>query len=162
LRKLLKKLFSIWSNDLLVELSESLLVVSVLGTPQKVEVEPYIAIKKDGKHKVIEKVGREAKDWTSHEIEVSNPFSHARLLVGNFEKAEKVLQYAVQQTMKNKWLKPSPRVVMHQLEKNEGGLTDIEQKVLRELALGAGARMVKVHLGKRLNAEITKFDSITG
>lgn len=155
-------LFSMWSHDLLIELSETLLVVSVFGASEKFEIEPYIAIKNDGKHKVVEQIGREAKGLASHDVDVSNPFSHPRLLIANFEKAEKVLQFAVAQTSAQKWLKPSPRIVMHQLEKNEGGLTDIEIKVLRELALGAGARVVKVHQGHRLSAETSRFDDVDG
>ena len=159
---MLKKLLAIWSNDLLIELSESLLVVKVFGDAKKYEIEPFIAIKNGEKYKVIEAIGREAKELNSQEIEVTNPFSHSRLLVADFVKAEKVLQHIVQQTGKSKWLNPAPRIVMHQLEKNEGGLTDIELKVLRELALGAGAREVKVHEGNRLNAQISIYDEVIG
>lgn len=159
---MIKKLLSIWSNDLLIELSESLLVVKVFGSTEKFELEPFIAIKSGGKHKVILAVGKDAKELSSHEVEVTNPFSHSRLLVADFTKAEKVLQYVVQQTGKSKWLSPAPRIVMHQLEKNEGGLTDIELKVLRELALGTGAREVKIHEGSRLSAQIKTYDDVIG
>ncbi|MFT7110659.1 MAG: rod shape-determining protein MreB [Psychrobacter glaciei] len=159
---MLKKLLAIWSNDLLIELSESLLVVKVFGDAKKYEIEPFIAIKNGEKYKVVEAIGREAKELNSQEAEVTNPFSHSRLLVADFVKAEKILQHIVQQTRKSRWLNPAPRIVMHQLEKNEGGLTDIELKVLRELALGAGAREVKVHEGKRLNVQISTYDEVIG
>ena len=95
---MLNGFFSMWSHDLLIELSETLLVVSVFGASEKFEIEPYIAIKNDGKHKVVEHIGREAKGLASHDVDGSNPFSHPRLLIANFEKAEKVLQFAVAQT----------------------------------------------------------------
>jgi len=49
---------------------------------------------------------------------------------------------------------------MHQLEKVEGGLTSIEDRVLRELAVGAGAREVVIYLGSKINTGVDTFDSV--
>lgn len=49
---------------------------------------------------------------------------------------------------------------MHQLEKTEGGLTSIEDRILRELALGAGAREVVIYLGDKINPKVDSFDAI--
>lgn len=49
---------------------------------------------------------------------------------------------------------------MHQLEKLEGGLTDIEERVLRELALGMGAREVLIHSGDRLSVRTLTFSDL--
>jgi len=40
--------------------------------------------------------------------------------------------------------------VIHPTEMVEGGLSEVEERVLRELALGAGARSVVVHVGLAL------------
>ena len=44
------------------------------------------------------------------------------------------------------------------MEKTEGGLTAIEDRAFRELALGAGAIDIKIHVGKSLNAYGFQFD----
>jgi rod shape-determining protein MreB len=44
-------------------------------------------------------------------------------------------------------------MVMHQLYLAEGGLCEIEDRILRELALGAGAREVFVWSGEPLTKE---------
>lgn len=49
---------------------------------------------------------------------------------------------------------------MHQLEKVEGGLTSIEDRVLRELAVGAGAREVVIYVGGKINTSVDSFDSV--
>jgi rod shape-determining protein MreB and related proteins len=49
---------------------------------------------------------------------------------------------------------------MHQLEKTEGGLTSIEERVLRELAVGAGAREVVIYLGSKINTNGDSFESV--
>ena len=50
--------------------------------------------------------------------------------------------------------------MIHQLEKTEGGLTDIEDRVLRELALGAGAREVVIYLGDKIDVTTQSFDKV--
>ena len=35
----------------------------------------------------------------------------------------------------------------------EGGLSEVEERLLRELGLSAGAHQVRLHLGKALSAE---------
>ncbi len=73
--------------------------------------------------------------------------------------AEKILQHGIY-TMHNSKIRPSPRVIVHQLEKTDGGLTDIEQRVLRELAVGAGAREVVIYLGNKINTNVESFDKV--
>lgn len=50
---------------------------------------------------------------------------------------------------------------MHQLEKVDGELTDIEERVLKELAMGAGAREVLVyHHSVRIHAQQTSYTAL--
>ena len=47
----------------------------------------------------------------------------------------------------------SPIVIMHQIYKSEGGLSEVEQRVLRELGLDSGGREVHVWQGSRLSLQ---------
>ena len=150
-----------FSFDLLVELRERLISVKVFTENRKFEDAPYIAIEAVGGKTIIRDIGIKAKDLTGPNIKVINPFSHPRTLVSNFTYAEKIIQHAIQSLHGFKLgLRPSPRIVMHQLEKIEGGLTDIEERVLRELAAGAGAREVLIHTGEIINTSLETYEKI--
>lgn len=123
------------------------------------EDEPYIAIEQTNKGDVIKAIGTNAKILGASNVTVTNPFKHPRSFVGDFMVAQKVLMHGVREVHKDS-LRPSPRIIMHQLEKTEGGLTDIEARVLRELASGAGAREVLIYLGERINTKLETFDGI--
>lgn len=92
------------------------------------------------------------------EIAVSNEsFATERLLVGTFSIAENVLKRAMKQLHQNRWFSPSPIVVIQPMEKVEKGLSEVEERVLLELAAGAGARRVIVWEGHELSdEEVTK------
>jgi rod shape-determining protein MreB and related proteins len=77
------------------------------------------------------------------------PFSTTRLLVGHFESAQRTLKSAIAQIGGTSFL-VSPNVLMHPLEMVEGGLSQIEERVFRELAVGAGAKKVVVFVGPAL------------
>ena len=77
------------------------------------------------------------------------PFSTTRLLVGHFESAERTLKSAIAQVGGSSFL-VSPNVLMHPLEMAEGGLSQIEERVFHELAVGAGAKKVVVFVGPEL------------
>lgn len=80
-------------------------------------------------------------------------FTHPRMLVGAFEVAEAALKAGLQELYAGHLLAPRPQVIMHPKERLEGGLTDIEQRVLQEMALGAGARLARVWQGADLSRE---------
>ncbi len=77
-------------------------------------------------------------------LDATTLFSTKRLLIGEFSVAEELLKKAFSQFQK-KLL--SPIVVMHPLEMVDEKLSEVEEKILRELALSAGAKEVKVWLG---------------
>jgi len=77
------------------------------------------------------------------------PFTTTRLLVGNFESAQRTLKSAIAQSGGSLFL-VSPNVLMHPLEMVEGGLSQIEERIFRELAVGAGAKKVVVWVGAEL------------
>ncbi len=74
----------------------------------------------------------------------SAPFSHPRALVGDFTNAEGLLR----KLAKRMGGFTAPQVVVHPQEQIEGGLTQIEERCLRELVVGGtNARRVVVHVG---------------
>ncbi|PSV20945.1 rod shape-determining protein MreB [Photobacterium leiognathi subsp. mandapamensis] len=148
-------------RDLLVELSVKQLSVQIFGTGERVELSPYIAIETKGDKNIVLAVGDKAKSLAGPNITVLNPFDHKRSFVGNFAYAEKLLQHAVREVLSNHRFAISPRIVMHQLEKVEGGLTDIEERVLKELAMVAGAREVLVcNQNTRINTQHTTYSEL--
>lgn len=147
------------SKDLLVELSESKISIKAFSSDINFEAEPFIAIEKTNKGEVIKAIGIEAKRSTRKNVTVINPFQHSRSFIADFFLAEKIIQHGVFEIHKSR-LRPAPRIIIHQLEKTEGGLTSIEDRVLRELAFGAGARDVLVYLGNRIDISVDSFNSI--
>lgn len=149
----------LFSNDLLVELSTSKISIKVFSSDIKYEDAPYIAIEKTSKGQTVKAIGKLAKREISSNITISNPFNHPRSFVGDFFLAELIIMHGIFETHES-WVKPAPRIIMHQTEKVEGGLTNIEHRVLRELAIGAGAREVVVYLGNKINTFTDDFDAI--
>lgn len=86
----------------------------------------------------------------------SQPFSHPRALVGNFTAAEIAIRAAVSD-VKGSGFFQSVRIVIQPMAKHEGGLTQIESRVLRELALGAGAAKVVVWVGAVLSDDAIRI-----
>jgi len=118
--------------------------------------EPLIALGKNKKGQdIIVGIGREVRK-TDNSISIMNPFLHPRVLISDFEKAEKIMQHAIREVHKNyKYFRYYPSVVVHPMEKLEGGLTDIEDRAIRELMFGAGAYKIALYQGK----ELSIFDS---
>jgi len=76
------------------------------------------------------------------------PFSTERLLIGEFGIAEKLLKEAFSQCP---FTLLRPTVIMHPMEMVGGGLSEVETKVLTEVAESAGAERVKIWLGNALS-----------
>ena len=83
------------------------------------------------------------------------PFSHPRMLIGNFTEAQAAVKAAVAEAKGSGFLK-SLRIVMHPTEVVSGGLSQVEERVLHELALGAGAGKVAVWVGAELSDEAVR------
>jgi hypothetical protein len=79
------------------------------------------------------------------------PFTTARLLIGQFQAAESVLKRAVKEMSRGGLFAVSPQVLIQPLEMIEGGLSEVEERVLREVAIGAGASKVVVWVGRELS-----------
>jgi len=84
------------------------------------------------------------------EISAQKPFTTTRLLVGQFQEAESLLRKAIQEISNGSLFQVSPVIVIHPIEMVEGGLSEVEERALRELAMSSGARSVFVHIGAPL------------
>lgn len=80
------------------------------------------------------------------------PFTTARLLIGEFERAETALTKTIKHLHKGIF-PPSPVVIIHPLEMIEGGLSEVEKRTLLDVADGAGASISTVWVGKKLSDE---------
>jgi len=81
----------------------------------------------------------------------ANPgFSHQRMLVGNFTAAQECLKATLSEA-RGSGLAFLTSVVIHPLEKIDGGLSQVEERLLHELAVGAGASKVFVWVGAPLS-----------
>ena len=85
-------------------------------------------------------------------VESPTHFTTNRLLIGQFLIAQQTLKIGMNKLMKNRrFFTPSPRVVMHPLEMVESGLSEVEERVFREVALGAGAMKAVIWVGPALS-----------
>ena len=149
---------------LYVQLWSKRFSISVIGSSAYFEDESVLAIATEGtkKRAKIVAVGRSAVQYLSKaNINLVYPFLHQRQLVKDFAAAEKVLRYGVNQIREIHHFRISPNMIIHPMEKTEGGLSDIEVRVFRELALCAGAQTIKVYDGPPLHARTADFDSVS-
>lgn len=80
-------------------------------------------------------------------------FTTTRLLIGNFIPAVECLKQAIKSSRSKSLLAGSPTILLQPMEMCEGGLCEIEDRVMRECALGAGARKVVLWIGEELANE---------
>ena len=84
-------------------------------------------------------------------------FTTKRLLVGQFGIAEKLLTEGIKNLFPRRLFSASPIILIHPMEKTEEGLSDVEDRIFRELAAGAGASKVIVWVGHELSdAEVVQ------
>lgn len=105
---------------------------------------PEIALTGSDKVKVLG-IGPEARaHGADPAVRIVNPFTHPRSLFSDFALAEQFVKLAIRRVVGESLFQMSPRVIMHALGEPEGGYTQIERRVMRELALSAGAREVEL------------------
>ena len=117
--------------------------------------EPPLAALSDSPRRLLA-IGREAAALRGKPgVIVLNPFSHPRSPFSDFTVAEVLLKAFLRKLRGGrKFLMPAPRMVMSlDGPEPEGGLTQIELRVMKELGVGAGASKVDVWIGPPLSDE---------
>mgnify|MGYP002725832636 CR=1 FL=1 len=133
-----------------VRIRPRLLSVRNVAGRKSLEEMPLLALS-NGKDPLVLAVGAYAASVAAkpdNDAVLANGFEHPRTIISDFTVAEKTLQYFFSKLATNNFIRPV--VVMHALEKTEGGLTQIEIRALQELAMGAGAREAHVWGGREL------------
>ncbi|WNC72693.1 rod shape-determining protein MreB [Thalassotalea psychrophila] len=158
---MLRSLLNKFSHTIYVQVWENRIRVVDTKTKITFDEKPFVLLKKTEKgEKIIEEFGSKAEYPTSFNEESINPFSHPRFLLSNFFVAEKLLQHAVYKILGKHFLTASPLIIMHPMEKLDGGLSQIEIRAFKELALGAGARDVVIFTGDKLDIENVNFQEL--
>ncbi len=150
---------SFFSNDFLFEFNANKISIKSFSSKPSFEAEPYIALEKTKNGEVVKAIGKDAKLLSAKNVRVLNPFKHSKSLIADLTCAEKILQHGIDTMLKAK-KSSAPRIIIHPLERTEGRLTDIEERILRELGLGVGAPEVIVYSGSKINTDIESFDKI--
>ena len=84
-------------------------------------------------------------------------FTTKRLLVGDFSAAQDCLSKVIKRLAAKKlFTRKTAAVVMHPMEMYEGGLSEVEERILNELAFSSGAIKVALHTGATLTAKEAK------
>lgn len=86
-------------------------------------------------------------------LQADPAFSNPRLLVADFAAAQHLLLGGITALLPHRFLRLSrpPQLLIQPLERLEGGLSQVEERILLELGLGCGARKVRLHLGQELD-----------
>ena len=157
------KFFSSRRPLVYVQVWENRLKASEVGSTICFDEPPLVTVQTlDSGRKIVLAAGNKANEATSEPNTVClNPFSHPRTLFSDFNHAEKLLKYSFSSIFKGRWNSPKPRVIIHPMEKLDGGLTQIEIRAFRELAYGAGAGEAKVHIGAELiDSDINLWEKV--
>jgi rod shape-determining protein MreB len=147
-------LISIFFNHTVyIKISSSKLFARYVEKNRFIEERPLLAIKKgkNGKNRVVGfgKDATIAKSKDHKTITVHNAFSHPRTFVSNFEVAEATLRQLIYLVVQRRFI-VRPIVILHPLEKLEGGITQIEFRGLMELGESIGCRKVYIWTGATL------------
>jgi hypothetical protein len=73
-----------------------------------------------------------------------------RMLIGDFTVAQHQLQGLVKAVRRGL---RAPQLLVHPMERIDGGITQVEHRVFLELGLGSGASRVAVHAGPILSGD---------
>lgn len=134
-----------------VQISPQLLTLKNVRTGESIAEVPELAIRESPKPRVVA-VGSLARAATPP-VRIINPFAHPRTLIGDFTGGEQLLRHQIRRILGKPFLPLAPAVVLHPLGTFEGGLTELERRAFREMALGAGAAEMNLWIGRLLRDE---------
>ena len=138
---MLKKLRGVFSNDLSIDLGTANTLIYVRGQGIVLDEPSVVAIRVHNGQKTIEAVGTEAKRMlgrTPGNITAIRPLKDG--VIADFQVTEKMLQHFIAKVHETRFIRPSPRVLVCVPCKS----TQVERRAIRESALSAGAREVRL------------------
>ncbi len=136
-----KRLRGMFSNDLSIDLGTANTLIYVRERGIVLNEPSVVAIRHHNGQKIVEAVGTEAKRMlgrTPGNITAIRPLKDG--VIADFRVTEKMLQYFIRKVHENSWFQPSPRVLICVPCLS----TEVEQRAIRESALSAGAREVRL------------------
>jgi len=154
-----KKLIQRYTPSYYLQVWENKVKLTDFQREKELEIAASIAIKTENKPVVVA-IGDDCKKQLGHNVQVIKPFSHPRSIIAEFEAAEKIIQHMLKTFANGSLITATPSVVVHPMEKVEGGLTQIEIRAFNELAYGAGARQALVIEGDELNKISFDFEKL--
>ncbi|HKK22080.1 MAG TPA: rod shape-determining protein [Pseudohaliea sp.] len=138
---MLKKLRGMFSNDLSIDLGTANTLIYVRGQGIILDEPSVVAIRLHNGQKTIEAVGTEAKRMlgrTPGNITAIRPLKDG--VIADFQVTEKMLQHFIAKVHETRYIRPSPRVLICVPCMS----TQVERRAIRESALSAGAREVRL------------------
>ena len=138
---MLKTIRGIFSNDLSIDLGTANTLIYVREQGIVLDEPSVVAIRISNGQKTIAAVGTDAKRMlgrTPGNIMAIRPLKDG--VIADFQVTEKMLQHFISRVHKNSFIRPSPRVLIC-VPCNS---TQVERKAIRESALSAGAREVRL------------------
>ena len=138
---MLKRLRGMFSTDLSIDLGTANTLIYVKERGIILDEPSVVAIRVHNGQKSIEAVGKEAKRMlgrTPGNIQAIRPLKDG--VIADFQITEKMLQHFIAKVHETKFIRPSPRVLICVPCTS----TQVERRAIRESALSAGAREVKL------------------
>lgn len=138
---MLKKLRGVFSNDLSIDLGTANTLIYVRDKGIVLDEPSVVAIRVHNGQKTIEAVGTEAKRMlgrTPGNITAIRPLKDG--VIADFQVTEKMLQHFIARVHESRFIRPSPRVLVCVPCMS----TQVERRAIRESALSAGAREVRL------------------
>lgn len=136
-----KPLRGLFSNDLSIDLGTANTLIYVRDRGIVLDEPSVVAIRHHNGQKIVEAVGMEAKRMlgrTPGNITAIRPLKDG--VIADFQVTEKMLQHFIRKVHESSWFQPSPRVLICVPCKS----TEVEKRAIRESAMGAGARDVRL------------------
>ena len=136
-----KRLRGMFSTDLSIDLGTANTLIYVKERGIILDEPSVVAIRIHNGQKSIEAVGKEAKRMlgrTPGNIQAIRPLKDG--VIADFQVSEKMLQHFIAKVHETKFIRPSPRVLICVPCTS----TQVERRAIRESALSAGAREVKL------------------
>lgn len=136
-----KKIRGLFSNDLSIDLGTANTLIYVREEGIVLDEPSVVAIRIHNGQKTIEAVGADAKRMlgrTPGNITAIRPLKDG--VIADFQVTEKMLQHFISKVHQNSFIRPSPRVLVCVPCKS----TQVERRAIRESALSAGAREVRL------------------